>query len=93
MNDKFIDILTYFEIIVLAIILILIIRNVLKYVIKDERYKEFHIAGFYPLAFVIVSLRIAEKILLIYLNNQESGANKVEKRLLYQTWAVFYTCR
>ena len=72
MNEQFMYYLTYFELLTLSIILILIIRNVLKYVIKLKRYQEFHIAGFYLLAFLIISLRIVERTLVLLMNKDHT---------------------
>ena len=89
MKDTFLFFLTYLELIVLSVILILIIRNVLRYVIKLKHYTEFHLVGFYSLAFLIISFRIAERILVLIMNHD----NSTEESLLQPTWVIKYACR
>ena len=89
MNDAFLYMLTYLELIVLAIILILIIRNVLRYVIRLKRYTEFHIFGFYSLAFLIISLRLAERVLVVIMNHDHTK----EDNLIEPAWVIHYLIR
>ena len=84
MKDQFIYFLTWAELGLLSIVLILIVRNILRYVIHLKRYKEFHIALFYSIALMIVSLRITGHTLVLVMNINE----QLENKLIYQTWVI-----
>ena len=81
--------LTCFLLVMLSIVAILLIRNVIKYVIRLKRYKEFHIGLFYLLAVLIVGLRITGHILVLVMNSDED----TQAKLLYPTWVIWYSCR
>ena len=84
MKDTFLFFLTYLELGVLCVILLLIIRNINRYVIKTKRYNEFHIFGFYFLAFFIISLRISERVLVLVMNHDTSK----QEGLLQPAWVI-----
>ena len=84
MKDTFLFFLTYLELMVLCVILILIIRNIKRYVIKLKHYNEFHIFGFYSLAFLIISLRISERVLVLMMNHNHS----LQEGLLQPAWVI-----
>ena len=60
-----------------------------RYVYRQKRYKEFHIACFYSLAFCITSLRISGHALVLLMNLSDAYYHK----FVYQAWVVAYFAR
>ena len=60
-----------------------------RYVCRQKRYKEFHIACFYGLAFSITGLRISGHTLVLLMNLKEAFYDA----FIYQAWVVTYFAR
>lgn len=64
-------------------------RNLVQYVCKQKRYKEFHIAWFYTLAFLMICCRIIEHIFVLLMNKSD----RMYLDFVYESWVAQYTAR
>ena len=91
MQDQFIVVLIYFFLAMFAILLIQILRNIWKYVIKLKKYREFRIACFYLLATTIIFLRVTQSILILIMYSKSSYDSHDD--LNFRMWIITYCCR
>ena len=90
MRDQFILVLIIIFLVMYAISLLLILRNIVKYVIGMKRYKEFRISWFYALAVSVISLRVAWNILILV---RKGVSNHHGHGLDFHMWIICYSCR
>lgn len=89
MREQFAFFLIWTELALQSILLLLIIRNLVRYVCGQKKYREFHIAWFYALALSLISLRITEHVLVLLMNLTDS----LFHAFIYQAWVVQYGAR
>ena len=78
-----------------ALLFMLLVYNIVQYVIRQRRYKIFHIMWFYIFAFTVVVLRCLCYIMLIKylisLQNVESTTGRVTRRIdVVDNFAAFF---
>ena len=89
MTEQFTLVLIWITLIMELILFCLLLRNIIRYVCKQRKYREFQIFCFYSIAFWILALRISFHIVVLLMNKTDT----LYKRLVWEAWVIEYFAR
>ena len=89
MSKQFTLVLIWITLIMEVILFGLLLRNIIRYVCGQRKFREFQILCFYSIAFWILALRISFHIVVLLMNKTDT----LYERLVWEAWVIEYFAR